>query len=230
MKALDAYRDLLKELDKWGSPTFSVRDFNYFYPLSVSRYVDQNYKFFDIMQKENDDMRFFLTYDSPLTLASGKVALPSDYRHVLHVKAKMRFTVAIGKYSINQEVEFFPERMKSGQKGFRFKNAFSKPNYKRCYYEIVDNDIRLIYDSTVMTPVTGTNLWLDYVKQTAEPYLNPNPASDFSQVANNTILIFNQGSVRNHIYYEIITKCREVFLENIESSRYPNAAQESQKQ
>jgi hypothetical protein len=142
----------------------------------------------------------------------------------------MKFTVAIGKYSINETKEFFPERMKSGQKGFRFENAFSKPSYKRCYYEIVDNDIRILFDGTVMTPADGNNIWLDYVKQTSEPYLNPNSASDFTQVANNTILIFNQGAIRNHVYYEIITKCREIFLENIESPRFPVASQEAQKQ
>lgn len=230
MKAIDAYRDVQRELDKYESPTFSVGDFNYFFPLAVSRYIDHNYKFFDVMQKEVDDIRSFLTFAVPLTLASGKVTLPEGYRHLLHVKVAMKFKTAIGRYSIDQVEEFYPERIKSGQKGFRFRNAFSRPNYKQYYYEIAGNELQLVWDSDVADPNTGVNLWLDMVNEPDLIYLNPNPAADFNLDANNTPLQFNTGVKRNYVYFEIVTKCREIFLENIESPRFPVAAQQNQQQ
>lgn len=230
MKAIDAYRDIQRELDKYESPSFSVGDFNYFFPLSVSRYIDHNYRFFDVMQKEVDDIRSFLTLAQPLTLAShGRVALPEGYRHVLHAKVAIKFKSAIGRYEKDQVVEFYPERLKSGQKGFRFKNAFSRPNYKQYYYEIAGSDFQLVWDSNVADPNTGdNNLWLDFVKEPDLIYLNPDTTSDFNLEVNNTTLQFNTGTKRNHVYFEIITKCREVFLENIESPRFPVAAQQNQ--
>jgi hypothetical protein len=230
MKAIDAYRDVQRELDKYESPSFSVGDFNYFFPLAVSRYIDHNYKFFDVMQKEVDDIRSFLTLAYPLTLASGKVSLPETYRHMLHVKVAMKFKTAIGRYSNDQVEEFYPDRLKSGQKGFRFKNAFSRPNYKQYYYEIAGTDIQLVWDSTVADPNAGVNLWIDFVKEPDLIYLNPDKTSDFGLEVNNTTLQFNTGTKRNYVYFEIIGKCREVFLENIESPRFPVAAQQNQQQ
>ena len=40
MNALDAYRDVLRELDKYESPTFTINDFNYFYNKAISQFVD----------------------------------------------------------------------------------------------------------------------------------------------------------------------------------------------
>jgi hypothetical protein len=230
MKALDAYRDTLRELDKFESPTFSIGDFNYFYPQAVSRYVDENYKFFDVMQKEVDDLRSFITASSPLTLAGGVTTLPAQYRHILHLKVAMKFKVQIGKYALNQVVEFYPDRMKSGQKGFRFENAFTRPNHKRYYYEIIGDELRLIWNSTYADPNSGVNCWVDYIKEPNLIFLNPDKTSNYSLEANNSTLQFNTGSTRNSVYFEIIAKCRALFLENIESPRFPAAVQQVQSQ
>lgn len=230
MKALDAYRDTLRELDKFESPTFSVGDFNYFYPQAVSRYVDENYKFFDVMQKEVDDLRSFLTLNSPVTLTAGVSTLPAAYRHILYLKVAMKFKVKIAKYAINQVVEFYPTRIKSGQKGFRFKNAFSQPNYKRYMYEIAGEELRLVWNSTFADPNTGINCWIDFVKEPSLIYLNPDKTSNYNLEINNSTLQFNTGVIRNSVYFEIIAKCREIFLENIESPRYSAAVQQTQRQ
>lgn len=227
MKALDAYRDTLKELDKFESPSFDIKDFNYFFPKAISRYIDQNYRQFDVLQKEVDDIGSMLKLNQPLELTSGgSVVLPTDYRHMLHVKVKVKFIVAKGKYRVNDLVMFFPERMKSGQKGFRYKNAFGKPSFRRYYYELSQSNFQLLYDSVAVSIPTGTNLWIDFVSQPVDPYLNPNKSSDYNLLANNSLLSFNSGTSRNHIYYEIVNVCKEIFLENMESMR----AQEAQRQ
>jgi len=228
MKALDAYRDLLKELDKYESPSFSIRDFNYFFPLAVSLWVDTNYKQFDLMQKEVDDLKTILANGHPLTFASdGKVDLPSDYRHILSLEVTMKFKKNMGVYRTNQLVKFFPERMKSSQKGFRMQNAYQRPNYKRLYFEMAGTKLILLFDSSVHELPNAANSLIDYVKEIPLLYLNPTAGSDYNQEANNTTLFFNTANTRNHVYYEIIRKCREVFLENIESPRYPAAVQQN---
>jgi len=228
MNARDAFRDTLKELDKFESPTFEIKDFNYFFPKAISRYIDQNYRQFDILQKDVDDLRSVILLDQPVEMnSSGLVALPVDYRHVLHVKVKVKFLKALGKYKVNDTAYFYPERLKSGQKGFRYKNAFGKPNFKRYYYELTGSSFQLVYDSLSVSIPTGSNLWLDYITQNPEPYLNPDKSVDYSQEANNSTLFYNTGNSRNHIYYEIINVCREIFLENIESQRTQVAMQQS---
>lgn len=229
MKALDAYRDVLKELDKYESPTFSVRDFNYFYPKAVSKYIDVNYRQLDVVMKDTQDISSMITNNHPLTFSvAGLVDVPEDFRHLLALKIKVRFKVNIGKYRAGMSYEFWPERMKSGGKGFRFRSAYGRPNYRRYYYEISDSGLQILFDSTkVEFVITSPNAWLDYVNQPAEVYLNPASNADYNDAAQNTTLSFNPGTIRNYIYFEVINLCRAMFLENIESPRTGIAIQES---
>jgi hypothetical protein len=229
MKALDAYRDILKELDKYESPTFTIRDFNYFFPKAISRYVDANYRRKDIFQKDDDDLGFCIKLNHPLQMnSSGVIALPNDYRHMLSNKVKVKFSKDFARYKKDAIVEFYPERMKSGQKGFRNRNAFGKPNGKRYYFELENKVYNLLFDATVVSLPAENNLFVDYIKDIPDPYLNPNKASDYNNVANNSLLPFApQAEIRTHVYYEIINHCRELFLENIESQRSPEAARQN---
>jgi hypothetical protein len=118
--------------------------------------------------------------------------------------------------------------MKSGQKGFRNRSAYGRPNYRRYYYEISGTTLKILFDSTKVEFVsTGVNAWLDYVLQPTDTYLNPAAGADYNQTAQNTVLSFNTGASRNYVYYEIINLCRSIFLENIESARTGVAMQES---
>lgn len=229
MKAIDAYRDILKELDKYESPTFSVRDFNYFYNKAVSKYIDVNYRQLDVVMKDTQDISAMLALASPITIqTTGTVALPANFRHLLSLKIKVRFKVDIGKYDATQVYEFWPERMKSGQKGFRYRSAYGKPNYRRYYYEISGTNLNVLFDDSKVEFVTNApNAWLDYVIQPTDVYLNPDTGADFNQENQNTTLSFNTGASRNYVYFEVINLCRSIFLENIESPRAGIAMQES---
>jgi hypothetical protein len=229
VKALDAYRDTLKELDKYESPTFSIRDFNYFYNKAVSRYIDTNYAQLDVILKQSNDISSVTKLTHPLTLdASGEVTVPEDFRHLLALKVKVKFKKDYGRYKKDQQHEFWPERMKSGQKGFRHKSAFGRPKFNRYYYEIAAGKLKVLYDADVVEfVIAAPNAWLDYVIQPADVYLNPASNASYDDVAQNTVLIFNQGNSRNNVYFEIINTCRAIFLENIDSPRQQMAMQET---
>lgn len=229
MKALDAYRDTLKELDKYESPTFTVRDFNYFYGKAVNQWISENYSRFDVIQKEVDDLRSIYKVGHPLTVTGLSTSLPTDYRHILDVRLKVKFLKDVGIFRKDGVHEVYPLRLKSSQKGFRLsRNAFHKPNHKRCYFEIYGSTIGFQLDTSLMVVDTEpTNLNIDYVSEPGLVYLNPDKSSDYNNVANNTVLFFNTGTAPNHVYYEIINVVRAIFLENIESRRAGEAIRQS---
>ena len=229
MTARDAYRDTKKELDKYESPTFSIRDFNYFYNKAVSRYIDDNYRKLDLVLKDTQDLSWTSSISTPLTFSTtGSVAVPSGFRHLLSLKIKVKFKVDMGRYKKDNSYEFWPERMKSGQKGFRNRSAYGRPNFKRYYYEISGNTLQILFDSSVVEfVISSPNAWLDYISQPTDVYLNPNTDSDYNQAENNSVLLFNTGTSKNNIYYEVVNVCRAIFLENIESPRAGFALQES---
>lgn len=224
MRAIDAYRDLQRELDKHVSPVFSIREFNYFYNKAISLWVKNNYKLFDIVQKERDDLKHFIKTDVPVsyTGASGfNAILPADYRHMLNVKASVRFKKDIGKYKANQTYWFDCKRLKSAQKGYRSTNAFQKASFRKLYYEITGDLIRIIVDETYHEKPSPEGLLIEYIcEPDSQIYLNPDKTSDYSLEANNSTLFFNSGNVRNYIYYEILDTCKEIILENFMSPRY----------
>lgn len=220
MNALDAYRDVLKELDKFESPTFSLKDFNYFYNKAISQYVDVNYRQLDLMVKDTQDLSSFTSPSYLATVSSlGVITLPSDFRHLLSLKISVRFKTNIGKYKSGTTYDFWPERMKSGQKGFRHRSAYGKPNYRRYYYEVNNGTIKILFDSSKVEFVGSNNAVIDYIKQPSEVTIT-------NLTTYTTSLQFNTGATRNNVYFEIVNICRAIFLENIESPRTPIAMQE----
>lgn len=213
IRALDAYRDVRKELDKTESPSFSLRDFNYWINLTLSEYITENYAQLDILLKESDDIRKLVELASERTIANLTSTLPDNYRHILSMKVKMKFTEDVGKYKVNDFRYAYPERMKSGQKGFRNDNAYGRPTWRRPYYEIGGSTIRILISGPV-TFAAGTNMWLDYIKNIDAIYINPADGADLSTEPNNTTI-----DLPLHVYYELIKRCRNNFLENIESPR-----------
>jgi hypothetical protein len=231
MKALDAYRDLKKELDKYESPTFTIRDFNFFFGKAVSLWIDDNYKKFDLIQKESDDLRSVYVVDAPLTVntVTKSVALPTNYRHILDLRLQVKYTAKVGTHSVDEIDTVYPVRLKTSQKGFRFdRNAYQKPSYKRHYYEIHGTSILFHLDSSVLTiNNVSDNLMIDYIREPDVVYLNPDKSADYNNTANNSVLFYNTSTTPNGIYYEVLNVARMIFLENIESRRAMEATRQS---
>jgi hypothetical protein len=230
MNALDAYRDVLRELDKYESPSFTIKDFNYFYNKAISQYIDSNYLRVDLILKDSEDLASFVSLNSELDVPdeNGIVELPGDFRHLLNLKINVEFTSDVARYRAGQFYEFWPERIKSGQKGFRNRSAYGKPNFRRYYYELYSeinesNEqkfyIKLLYDPTYIDIETVV-VSLDYIKQ-------PDAVTITSSSVFTDPLQFNAGATRNQVYYQILNVCRSIFLENVESQRTPITMQET---
>lgn len=217
MRALDAYRDLKRELDKHESPTFTVKDFNYFFNSGIDNWVAKNYAGFPIVQKELDDIRAIMKSEA-ITFLVNEATIPADYRHILDLRVVVKFLVDAGKYKKDNQITIYPRRMKSGSEGYIKNNAFHRPSYKVPYYYMVGNKILLDIGSQVqvLSAVIG------YIKKPATVYLSP-IATDFTPEIDNTTIEFP-----DHVYYELVKECKRIFLENIESQRYQSTLNEEQ--
>ena len=216
--SLDAHRALLKELDKYESPVFTIGDFNYFYPSSIDEYVALNYATLDVNQKTLDDIRAILVLGEDLSLTNGEADLPEKYRHMLGMEAVLKFTVAMDGIAIDTERTVYPKRMRTNRTGFAKPNAYHKPSYKNPYFQITKDKIQVL--NGIGTSVESGKI--DYLETPETMYLNPDTTVDYTDPSNNTLLQFP-----DHVNFEIIKHCRRVFLENIESPRYQSSLQES---
>jgi len=219
MKALDAYKGLLKELDKYESPTFSIGDFNYFFNKSVQDYITENYKDIDPVQKDIDDIRSVLKFDEALSFTSGKASLPDKYQHILYLELTCKFKVDVGKYKKDVSHTFTEvRREKSSQRGT--KNAYRKTSFLRPYYKMDIDSVYAIIDTTILELTSGK---MDYIEVPEKVYLNPANGADYDDDAQNTTIAFP-----DYVVTEIITVCRLMFLENTENQRFQSSIIENQ--
>lgn len=220
MKALDAFRAVLNELDKHASPTFEPEQFNHQFNATFNEYIAENYGRYDVFQKDVDDVRSLVKTSGELTLTSGSVALPVDYRHMIKVKVYGTFTVKVGRNALDSQKWFKKvERRLSMEHGYREDNAYLKASHISPYYELEGDN--LVVD--IGPKVTATKAIIQYIKVLPTIYLSPNPSDDFEVEANNTTI-----PVPLHVYYELVTKCANRFLENIESQRVQLRLQQDQ--
>lgn len=90
MNIRDIYGNILRELDRYQSPSFEVHEFNYFFPKAVDAVILEAYRMYKDTQSVSDTIRFYT--DSKIT-ATGypqqkgdrSLDLEPDARYVLTV-------------------------------------------------------------------------------------------------------------------------------------------------
>lgn len=223
MTALDAYRSVLRELDKVGSPTFTPLDFVYFFSTSVDEYITLNYAKGDVFEKDADDLaavtvdNFALTQDgTDKTL----FAQPDDYRHFLYMNVVIKLTIAkYRRWKLNDTITVVVRRQRTAGRGYQEENAYMQPGEDYPQYRASNGKLKVLVGDNFQ-PVSAT---LMYIKTMDAVNLNPDPSADFSLEINNSTLEFP-----DYVCREIIKWCARVFLENIESKRYQTALNERQ--
>lgn len=222
MDALTAYRSTLKELDKHESPTFSVSDFNWFFPEAVDEYVTKNYGQGDVLEKELDDISKVIMDDVVLTQDGGDptiFAKPTDYRHVLYLNVTAKAVADYRKWKKNDQETFVIRRQRTNRRGYQEDNAYEQPSEDYPQFRVSNEKIKVLIGPN-FTPLSAR---LMYIRVPATVYLNPNPASDFNNPANNSVIEFPE-----YVAKEIVRWCARIFLENIESQRYRTVITEQQ--
>lgn len=216
--ASDIYVKVLRELDKYESPSFNVKDFEYFFNDAVNIYVSNHLLNADVLQKDSDDIDYFITWDEKLTqdpTNKSKFALPVTYRHVWGVKAEFEFLSDFGKYkgrtttTDGDKIILYPKRRRTTREGYQEKNAYHKPSLDYPYYKVEGGSIYI--DAGLL--LEPSDMWLDYVKIPAEYTVSPTDSV---------------VSIPDHVIRELVKLTARRFAENIESPRYGSMLQEEQ--
>ncbi len=221
MKALDAYRSVLKELDKHESPTFNVDDFNWFFNESIDQYISKNYGLGDIFQKDLDDISAIVKDDVALVQESDKslFAKPTDYRHLLYLKVTAKALSTFRKWTVNQQQDFVIRRQRFSRRGYQEENAYEQPSEDYPQYRVSNEKLKILIGSR-FEPVSAKIM---YICTASVVYLNPDSSSNYNLEENNSTLEFP-----DYVCKEIIRWCSRLFLENIESPRYQTSVMERQ--
>jgi len=222
MNALQAYRSVLKELDKHESPTFSVDDFNWFFNETVDEYLTKNYAEGDIFEKELDDISVVISDDVVLVQDGGDPTLfakPADYRHLLYLNVTAKAVATYRKWAKDSQVTFVIRRQRTARRGYQEDNAYQRPSEDYPQYRVSNEKIKVLVGSA-FTPLSAK---LMYIRIPATVYLNPSPSADFGNPANNTVIEFPE-----YVAKEMVRWCARVFLENVESGRYQAVLSEQQ--
>lgn len=236
MRLLDVYRKVSIELDKYESPSFSVRDFNHFWPSAVDEFIDMKLAVGpDNIQYDHDDLAVLLSDPTSLVFGNGSLSetqapLPgtyqdaeeAPYRNLLTLKLILNVDTAFGSHAKGDKITVFPRKRTTSRQGFIERNAYLEPNEEDAWYELRGNHLDFFVDSRTSID-SGT---IEYVKQPTIGELNPNihnlTGDDLTSEVNNPTVEFP-----DHTVTKIVKICRKIFLENIESPRYGTNVQES---
>jgi hypothetical protein len=213
MRALDAYKDVLRELDKFQSPDFKPGDFTYWWKTSTDQYVNDNYAEGDILQKNLDDIRVLLS-DANYELTQDvtdktKFVLPNDYLHLLNAEITARSVANYRRWTKDQVVRFELKRERTTKKGLSVRNVYEKAGEDNPKYRITGNNIFALIGEK-FEPV---KMYVWYIKKPNDVVLGPR-GSDYNDEAYNSTLQFP-----DYVCREIIKLCKINILENLESPR-----------
>ncbi len=218
MKALDAYRDVRRELDQTASPAFTVNDFNYHFNVAILDYISINYAGLDLRQKENDDLRTVIEFDKELVTTNGVGILPQEYKHILGMQVRVKFNQQVDEFAKDQVVLFKSvERQLTAARGVE--NAYKEPNHNRRFYRLAGSSVYIDMGNNV----TIEKIFIDYLKRANIIYLNPDSNADYALEQNNTTIPFAED-----VCVELVKQCALNLMENRENRRLPTAMQQQQ--
>ena len=207
---LQIYKDVLRELDKFNSPSFETEDFNYFYNKARLERCNIRYQIFDTKQQLTDDLRTLVTHKiyTKEEMINNYGLLPTDYFHTLGVKVTFGYKLTEG---CNKQGDTFTKvckRLTADNYGFIQGRRFYEPSAKRPYHKQEGNLLLIERGSDSNLEIVSADL--EYLKYPKKIQLNP----DFSITPTNDVSEFS-----DYIDNEDIKICVSLFLENVEQKR-----------
>lgn len=213
MTALDAFKDVQRELDKYQAPDFDPGDFTYWWKTSTEQYVNENYTEGDVEQKDLDDIRVLLSdANTPFTqdvTDKTKFALPADYLHLLNAEITAKALSDYRRWSKDAVERFELKRERTNRKGVGVRNSYVKPSEDNPKYRITGSSVFAL----VGTKFEPTAFYGWYIKKPADVVLGA-VGSDYGNPAFNSVLEFP-----DYVCREIIKVVKINVLESVGSPR-----------
>ena len=212
---LKLYQDLLYQLDRYGSPSFEVDDFNYWWNYSIRKYVNRALEVYDLTQKVSDGLAPLISLPQTVSLNATDLtsvkefALPVDYYRILGCFVIFRITTNYQQYRKPDKHKKKAFRMTADLRGYAEDNTYHMPRFDKPYYQRRGDSIYIEYE-TMTYPVSFAvieSVVYEYIKAPVVLTLN----SNFTWVGSPAGL--SQFPVE--IDDEIMGICVKTILENI---------------
>ena len=163
MRLLEAYNNILTELNKVQAPSLLLDDFIYLWNKGVQEYINERYNLFESKQQFTDDLRVLLksvNIDmSKVPPTSGiygqnyKCELPTEYLHILNCTCEFYGKNRCGDFTVHYPAN----KVNTNEWSQIVQNAYLKPSVKNPYFYIMNlDDPENVDPSTVVNGVTLT--------------------------------------------------------------------------
>ena len=163
MRLLEAYNNILIELNKVQAPSLLLDDFIYLWNKGVQEYIIERYNLFETKQQLTDDLRVLLKQTeidmtnvppSPGIYGQNyRCVLPIDYLHILNCSCEFTGKNKCGKYTT-----YYPANKINTNEWAQVKrNYYLKPSVENPYFYIMNLDDPVdVAASAVVNGVTLT--------------------------------------------------------------------------
>lgn len=207
---LQIYKDVLRELDKYNSPSFEIEDFNYFFNKARLERCNIRYQLFDTKQQLTDDLRSLVVHKiyTKQEMVNNYGLLPSDYFHTLGTKVTFGYKLTEGCNIGGSTFSKACKRLTADNSGFILGRKFYEPSPKRPYYKLEGDSILIERGFDLNLEIVSLDL--EYLKYPKQIKLNP----DFTSTPVNDTSEFS-----DYVDNEDIKICVSLFLENVEQRR-----------
>lgn len=215
--AIDLYQSVLREIDKYGAPSFEVGDFVYFYNKAITQYVNQRYSLFEIKQQLTDDLRVLIVSGkefilNPTVNTNVKFTTISDfdpeYLHLLNCIVTFKYK-KLDCNGVNYLHAEACKRLDADKYAYVINNSYLKPDVKRPYFKISGDQLEIVFDTPnkLNTEVVVNKINIDYLRTPTRITLD------------SVTFIGNTSEFPDYVDTEIINICTKLFLENVEQGR-----------
>lgn len=220
MTAKDLYADVLRELDRYQSPSFERHEFNYFLPKAMDKVLLEAFRQYRESGQSSEVLDFYSrTVSKDLNPNSSdrtmSVAQEPNDRYILSVLANWVLTKDVCPVKKGRIAEFYLEEIEAYRIKDIMRNSYLIPNLieQRAYWINEDRSLKILYGSPVKNNIEWQLKKVEYITVKEPDTTNFLLPSGFQSMT------LPQINVPNKILRQFINATVTLFLENTMNPR-----------
>lgn len=219
MTAKDVYAGILRELDRYQSPSFEPHEYNYFLPKAVDQVLLEAYRDYKATGNSSDVLRFYSktvekTVNEKLSGRLSETALEADDRYLLSAFGYFRALMDHCGNKAGDPWSFYLNETEEGRIRDLVRNHYLQPRIRenRAYWLIEGRNLKVFHAIGLHTSLFQVHK-VSYVS-VKDPVL-----TDFLLPANFQTATLPQIDVPQKLIRLFINKTVAMFLENTANPR-----------
>src|SRR5690606_9659088 len=176
MNALDMYRGVLFELDKYESPEFDVEDFNWFIVLATDKWLKGELDRYEITQEVSDRISCLIdsaeiSFNPDNNTDLREADLPENYRHLVRCLVKLRYKTSTPVYTLGAKRQKHSRRITGDGQAATMDNYYLRPLVSDSdldlFHRVVGNKLSVMFDTPEAPNETVTieSVTIEYFKK-----------------------------------------------------------------